>query len=384
MKLPKRIKIVADENMPHLQALFADFADLTLKPGREICHADLVDVDVLLCRSITTVDQTLLQDTLVKFVGTATIGIDHLDIEWLNQNNIHWVNAAGCNAAAVAQYVISGIAYWLKQSGKQISKSLSDITVGIIGAGNVGTKLAGYLDILNVKYILCDPLLKQQGDTRQLVEFKQIIQCDVITLHVPISYHGEHKTHHMLDSEWLESLNDNQLLINAARGSVINNNALLAYLKSEGCASVILDVYENEPYLLDELLNYCLLATPHIAGHTLEGKSRGSYMIYQKFCDYFKIEKKFELADLLPTKNIFSPCNETILDDLLALYDIQYDNEKLANIPAQDMAQDFEKLRKNYLKRQTKPLRRDYEFWQLLETQQGQNSKLSKLFGTVW
>ena len=360
------LRIVADENMPNVEQLFGKFGDVVLRPGREISRQDLIQADALLCRSITPVNKELLQATQVKFVGTATIGTDHLDIDWLNANKIHWANAAGCNADAVVQYVMSAVCYWFKvktETEKSFSlERLKDLTVGIVGAGNVGTRLASLLDQIGIKYLLCDPPLQRCGDKRKFSKLEEVLACDVITLHVPLNLDGEDKTHHLFDRLQLESLGSGQLLVNASRGAVIDNDALLDYLASPTAASVALDVFEGEPQINFSLVQECLLATPHIAGHTLEGKTRGSYMIYESFCEYFKLQREKELAQLLPLNNQLDTSFNSLAGMFLSIYDIAEDHRKLAQSTQDNIGKHFDYLRKNYVSSFKVP-RRDYTGW---------------------
>ena len=362
----KTLRIVADENMPNVEQLFGEFGHVTLRPGREISHQDLIDADALLCRSITPVNEKLLAETQIKFVGTATIGTDHLDIEWLNANKIRWANAAGCNADAVVQYVMSAICYWFKvktETDNSFSlKLLRDLTVGIIGAGNVGTRLASLLEQVGIKYLLCDPPLKRFGDKRKFSCIDEIINCDVVTLHVPLNLDGEDKTYHLFDRLQLESLGSSQLLVNASRGAVIDNHALLEYLESPAAASVVLDVFEDEPKVNFSLIQKCLLATPHIAGHTLEGKTRGSYMIYESFCKHFRLSKEKELTQLLPLSNQLEINFNSLAGMFLSIYDIAEDHLKLAQSTRENIDKHFDNLRKNYVSSFEVP-RRDYASW---------------------
>lgn len=384
--------------MPHIEYLLGDIVQIIRLNGRDISNKDLKNIDGILCRSVTQVDESLLKNTKVRFVGTATIGTDHLDIDWLEKNQIQWSNASGCNAAAVAQYVISGIAFWFKLHKNHLKKQFNQLSVGIVGAGHVGSQLANYLELLGIKYYLCDPPLKKRGDKRHLVSLDKVLDCDVISLHVPLTLEGEDKTFHLINENILNRLSKKQLLINSARGAVIDNRILLDYLKSSHCASVILDVFENEPNICSELVAYCLLATPHIAGHTLEGKSRGSYMVYKAFCHYFNLRIKHSEAELYPPKNVFQEFSLDDSDTLLKLYDIHVDSqglvlaikEKIKQGSSSDIVELVEKisigkyfdyLRKTYQSKKINQPRRDYSGWQL-NTSDGIHSNLmiEKLF----
>ena len=325
-----------------------------------------MDADALLCRSITNVDQNLLTGTPVRFVGTATIGTDHLDIDWLEANQIHWANAAGCNADAVVQYVMSAICYWFTENTQNLElfpfKRLQDITVGIVGAGNVGSRLASLLEQVGINYLICDPPLQRGGDMREFCNIDEIIECDVITLHVPLNLAGDDKTYHLFEQTKLKSLGPNQLLVNASRGAVIDNKALIEYLDSAEAASVVLDVFEGEPEIDFSLLEKCLLTTPHIAGHTLEGKTRGSYMIYESFCEHFGLPKEKQLAQLLPPNNLLDTSYHSLSSIILSIYNIAEDHRQLALSEPDNIGQHFDRLRKEYVASFEIP-RRDYSGW---------------------
>lgn len=357
----EKIKVIADESMPGIEPLFGDLAEIAWADGRSIDNEMLRGSDVLLCRSVTKVDRELLQNTGVKFVGTATIGTDHLDCHWLSAQNIQWANAAGCNAAAVAQYVLSAIAYWCKQSKRRFAA----LKVGIVGAGNVGSELARCLDLLGVRYCLYDPPLEITGDKRLMVDFDRLVKCDVITLHVPLTEHGKYATRHLFDQCRLKQLVNDQLLINASRGAIVDNRSLIENANFTN-AQVVLDVFENEPDVSIALLERCLLATPHIAGHTLEGKLRGSWMIYQAFCRYFDLPEEHSERALYPPQNTISLQNNLLEEQLLSLYDIKADSSALRNRRGLAMAAHFDQLRKDAARLTNGEFRRDYSGWHYL------------------
>ncbi len=354
-----KLNIVADENMPQIEKLFSNIANITRLSGRQIKQKDLINTDALLCRSVTSVNQALLANTKVQFVGTATIGTDHLDIDYLTAKKINWVNAAGCNSEAVAQYVLSAISSWLLKTGKQFKH----ICVGIAGAGNVGSALEVYLKRLGAKVLLCDPPLEQAQDPRQFHRLSALQNCDVISLHVPLVKTGKNATYHMVNSPWLAKLNSNQLVINAARGAVIDNKALVNYLSGSNCASFVLDVFEDEPNINSALVKQCFLATPHIAGHTLEGKLRGSYKVYQAFCEHFDLKTQWPESCLYPKLQEYQWCEEDVSKNLLSIYNINKDSQALKLIKPEQMQVNFDRMRKNYLKNTYHYTRRDFSGW---------------------
>ncbi len=359
-----RYHIVVDESMPGVEKLFDNSVSIKKVNGRSINRSDLIDADALFCRSITKVDKVLLDNTKVNFVGTATIGTDHMDINWLNQKAIGWANAAGCNAAAVAQYVLSGISYWCIKN----KRNITDLTVGIVGAGSVGSELSRCLSVLGIKFLLCDPPLQENGDQRRFVEFSKILKCDVVSVHVPLVKQGEHQTNDLFGKCQLAKLNPSQLLINASRGEVVNNSELNHYLEKENSAQVILDVFDNEPNISTSLVSHCLLATPHIAGHTLEGKLRGTWIIYQAFCKHFAIPNQYQEAMLYPAKKPLDNVETTLENVLLQLYDIQLDSNPLKEATFNNIAEKFDFLRKNATQLSNGMMRRDYSGWRLPES----------------
>ncbi|RLA15931.1 MAG: erythronate-4-phosphate dehydrogenase, partial [Gammaproteobacteria bacterium] len=267
------VKIVADENIPRVQEAFKDLGEVILLPGRQIERRHLLDCRCLLVRTVTAIDKKLLQDTPVEFVGTATIGTDHVDLEYLKNNDIAFSNAAGCNAEAASEYVISG----LFALSERLGFNPFDLKAGIVGYGNVGSRLYQKLRTLGIETLLNDPPLDEARTSSQtFVELDTIIsECNFISLHVPLTRTGKHPTWHLLDQAGLRGLPKNCLLVNAARGPVVDNQALLNTLESRPDLVVFLDTWENEPDISRELLDRVSLATPHIAGYSVEGRLRG-------------------------------------------------------------------------------------------------------------
>ncbi|MFA9420466.1 MAG: 4-phosphoerythronate dehydrogenase, partial [Gammaproteobacteria bacterium] len=246
------MKIVADENIPRVREAFKDLGEVILLPGRQIERQHLLDCQCLLVRTVTAIDKNLLQDTPVEFVGTATIGTDHVDLEYLKNSNIAFSNAAGCNAEAASEYVISGLFALSERKGF----NPFDLKAGIIGYGNVGSRVHRKLQALGIETLLNDPPLEETLTSAQsFVDLDTIIsECNFITLHVPLTRTGKHPTYHLLDQLRLHKLTKDCLLVNAARGPVVDNQALLKTLESRPDLVVFLDTWENEPDISRELL----------------------------------------------------------------------------------------------------------------------------------
>jgi len=272
------MNIIADINMPRLDETFGRHGKIKRLDGRSIKHDDLVEADVLLVRSVTRVGADLLQGTSVRFAGSATIGSDHLDTDWLEENNIAWAHAPGCNANAAAQYTLAMM--W--RACERLQRDFKRQTVGIIGRGNVGKRLEYLLQALGIPVMACDPPLQDQGEQR-LVSMQEACANSIISLHVPLTRTGKYPTRDMFDHKQLTALAPGTLLVNASRGGVIEENGLLAHLQS-GHIHAALDVWPREPFIAPELLDLVTVASPHIAGYSIEGKHAGTEMIYQAFC----------------------------------------------------------------------------------------------------
>ncbi|GLX82632.1 4-phosphoerythronate dehydrogenase [Thalassotalea eurytherma] len=348
------MKIYYDENMPFAREFFSEFGETQAFSGRDVSAEILADADVLLVRSITQVNEQLLkQNKNLKFVGSATIGFDHIDRDYLSSRGIYFTSAPGCNAVSVAEYVISALVTLAEKD----QFSLVDKTVGIVGAGNTGSRLSEKLTALGVAHKLCDPLLEAQGDPRKFSSLDDVLSCDVVSLHVPKTLTGEHATFHLLNEERLARLTNEQILINACRGEVIDNNALLAIKQAGAGFRLALDVWENEPNILLPLIDNADIATAHIAGYSLEGKARGSEMLYQALCKQLAKPITQSLNDYLPqpmfnSVEINHPMSEILLNPLVKMvYDVRRDD---AIFRQQINSCGFDHIRKTY------PARREF------------------------
>ena len=292
------MKILADQNIPDVAQAFRDLGEVILMPGRDIRPQHLQDCQCLITRTVTRVDATLLEGSAVEFVGTATIGTDHMDLDYLRKANIGYSNAAGCNAEGAAEYVISGLFELSRQKNFDPFK----LKAGIVGFGNVGSRLFARLKALGIDCLLCDPPVEKSGRSDQsFVPLDTILaECDFISLHVPLVRDGEYPTFHLFDTERLRQLVQNCVLVNAARGEVIDNAALLELLQQRDDLSVYLDTWENEPLVSRELLQRVDLATPHIAGYSVEGRLRGTQMVLDAACAHFKRNSSWHMSAQLP------------------------------------------------------------------------------------
>ena len=325
------MKILADENMPYVQQLFGDLGTIETVNGRELTPEQVSDADVLLVRSVTQVNSSLLSlNSKLKFVGSATIGTDHIDTDHLASRDIPFSNAPGCNATAVGEFAFIA----MLELANRFGDSLKNKTVGIVGAGNTGSAVAKCLVAYGVSVLLHDPVI-ENTDPRDFVSLDELIQrCDVISLHVPITKTGEHKTWYLFDEARLKSLNPGTWLLNCCRGEVIDNRALIKVKQQGSDIKVVLDVWEGEPSPMLELVPYVELATPHIAGYSLEGKARGTYMLYLKLMQVLGLEADKSMTSLLPPLwseqlSIESlPSEKALLQLSRFIYDLRDDDEQ--------------------------------------------------------
>ncbi len=382
--------------MPYWEAFFEDFAkSLTASKGVDACRVipfkspliqsilransqlssqTLAEVEVLLVRSTTKVDSTLLQYMpKLRFVGTATAGFDHLDTQLLNEKEITWVSAGGCNAQAVAQYVTSALLNLAEQDGFL----LHDKTYAVVGHGNVGSRVASTLKAIASHVAIYDPPLESKNKNTEVIfsTFEEVLAADVICVHVPLNSDEDYPSLHLFNEQVLSRLNDQQYLINAGRGELIDNKALLALLSNETIKGpqLVLDVWENEPEIDKRLIPLLRFATQHIAGHTLEGKAVGTRMLYSSLCNHFNVPESIDLNTLLPeyslnlnaqlvsALNDVSPMNDeqvqTLAKELAnCVYDIKNDDSVFRALMAQSTAvgNDFAQSRQKY------PIRREF------------------------
>lgn len=357
------MKIVADENIPLIHEVFDGLGQIETYAGRLISAEQVKDADVLLVRSVTQVNESLLHGSSVKFVGTCTIGTDHIDMTYLEQQGIGFSEAPGCNANAVVDYVISTLVV-LSQGGEHGQGfDLFSQCVGIVGVGNVGRRLKSRLETMGVRCICTDPLHDDE-EVSGLVHLEQLLaEADIISLHVPLTTSGQHPTHHLLNASNLAKLKQNTLLINTARGPVIDNKALADVLMKRPDMTAVLDVWEHEPEVDLQLLSHVALATPHIAGYSLDGKIRGTEMIYQALCQTFNLPVMMDVMSLAPAAVPVElvDCELTNLEKVtftavLDCYDVRGDDQDFRRVMTADnnnRATSFDGLRKNY------PVRRE-------------------------
>lgn len=343
------MKIIADENIIFVKEACSGLGNVHLYGGREITNALLKDADALLVRSVTEVNSDLLEGTNVKFVGTATIGTDHIDTEYLAEKGICFTDARGCNSDAVAEYVFTAL---LNISTEQ-NISLKGKTIGVVGVGNIGSRIVRLAEVLGMKILQNDPPLKRKTGNKQFLDLKDLMDVDIITFHVPLNMQGQDRTYHLFDYEKINSLKDGAVIINASRGPVIENSPL-EKLIGEKKFTAVLDVWENEPEINIRLLQKITFGTPHIAGYSYEGKINGTVILYNALCGFLN-QSPHWLPKIPPAKNSLIRINgnstpeKELFKAVNHVYNISSDDKNIRGISKTDNpGKYFDNLRKTY------------------------------------
>ncbi|MCK9212604.1 MAG: 4-phosphoerythronate dehydrogenase, partial [Ignavibacteriaceae bacterium] len=310
----------------------------------------------LIVRSITKINKELLEGTSVTFVGTATIGTDHVDLEYLNERSIGFADAKGCNADAVAEYVFTA----LFSAAVKKNISLKDKTIGVVGVGNIGSRIAKLAEAYGMKVLMNDPPRQKKEFSSSFVSLEEILTADIITTHTPLTYEGDDKTFHLFNKINLRQIKEGTILINASRGEVVDNTAL-SDLIDENKFTAILDVWENEPNIDKGVIKKALYSTPHVAGYSLEGKINGTKMMVDKMNKFFNknILWQPQLPELEnPEIEIHhASSNEAVLHSIFnKIYSIEEDSKSLKTFvgSSESLGKYFDLLRKEY------PLRREF------------------------
>lgn len=351
----RKMKIVCDNKIPFLKGALEPYAEVVYLPGAETTPDIVRDADALITRTRTKCGEALLKGSSVKMIATATIGYDHIDTEWCRQNGIAWTNAPGCNSWSVQQYIGSLLATMAGEFGFDGT----GMTLGVIGVGNVGSKVARIASLLGFKVLLNDPPRARREGGDGFVSLDDIIaQSDIITCHVPLQRTGPDATYHLFGRSRLARLGRHQILINSSRGEVVDNQALKEALKEGRIKAASLDVWENEPGIDVELMGLLYTATPHIAGYSLDGKANGTWMSVQAVARALGLPcTDWKVSEIpLPQQPIRFDIDaqgrtprQVLADAILHTYRIKDDDARLRACPS-----DFEKQRADY------PVRREF------------------------
>jgi erythronate-4-phosphate dehydrogenase len=332
------MKFVIDQNIPFIRGIFEPFGTVVYKAGGEITHEDVVDADALITRTRTRCDRALLHDSTMRVVATATIGMDHIDVEWCREAGIKVFNAPGCNAPGVAQYVFAAIA-------TLINRPLTEHTLGIIGVGHIGRIVERWARAMGMNVLRCDPP-RQRLEGGDWVDINEIAdRADIITVHTPMTYDGDDATYHLMGEEFFARLKRFPIVINAARGPIVDTAALVRALDQGLVKDVAIDCWEGEPRISEELLKRAVVATPHIAGYSREGKIRATVAAVNA------VSSVLNLGELqVPGAPVPEAPERVRLTAVINSYDPAVDTARLKASPAR-----FEHLRDNYAYRPEVP-----------------------------
>jgi erythronate-4-phosphate dehydrogenase len=349
----KMIRIIADDNIPFLKGILEPFAEIIYMPGKQIDRDVLVGADALLIRTRTKCTESLLRGTKVKFIGTATIGIDHIDTQYCEKNKIEWTNAPGCNSSSVQQYIAAAL---LKMSS-EFRFNLKDKTIGIVGVGNVGSKVEKLARILGMNVLLNDPPRARKESDKEFHSLGTILyESDIVTVHVPLNVVGEDNTYNLFNEKSFKKMQKGTWFVNSSRGEVTDTGALKDTLRSGKLCGAVIDVWENEPDIDRDLMAKAFIATPHIAGYSNDGKANGTALVVNSLCKCFEIPLKNWYPENVPqpaepvvTIDGKGKSEDIIREAVFHTYNISGDDIKLRFSPS-----DFEKQRGDY------PLRREF------------------------
>ncbi len=355
------LKIVADNAIPFVGPVFSCIGDVMLVDAKQLSPVTLKDADVLVCRTVTKVDRQLLQNSALRIVASPSSGTDHVDLEYLHQRSIDFFSAPGSNARSVAEYVLSAVCVLASQNNLKLTGK----KVGIIGCGNVGSLVRDFFQTIGLQCLVYDPFRQQLADGNDFCELSAIQQADIITLHTPLTTAGPYPTAGMLDANFFRTLASDVILINTARGGVVDEQALLRFLQANTEAMAVIDVWKNEPTIDTTLLRRADIATPHIAGYSMDGKYRATNRVFEQVCERLQISDQYKgLEKIFPgtgQREISLNPQDTDIDALslavLASYDVRSDAAALRHMLEDDVTDRsdyFSALRNNY------PVRREF------------------------
>jgi len=349
------MKIVVDKNNPCVAEAFQQFGEVHALPTSAITKESVHDAEILIIRSETKVTKDLLDGSAVRFVGSATIGTDHVDIEYLNSTSRTFASAPGSNANSVAEYVVAA----LLSLAQKKSFSLRGKSIGVVGVGNVGSKVVRYATALGMTVLQNDPPLERKTRSDQFLPIDSLMDCDFITIHVPLTKNGDDPTYHLFSKERISKMKKGSILLNTSRGPVVDGSALNNALTTDHLSGAVLDVWENEPVIDIELLRNVDIGTPHIAGYSYDGKVAAVKMLYEVACQIFN-----QPVLWTPKKNTSESTGKSIMGESKGFtfektiheivrhcYDIETDDlalRKLTSLAENDRQEYFRRLRSEY------------------------------------
>jgi erythronate-4-phosphate dehydrogenase len=353
------MKIVADDKIPFLKGTLEPYAEMIYLPGKEITREILQEADALLIRTRTKCTESLLKGASIRFIGTSTIGFDHIDTRYCEKHKIGWTNAPGCNSSSVQQYIAAA----LLKMASEFRFNLKEKTIGIIGVGNVGSKIERFARTIGMNVLLNDPPRARKEQGKNFVSLAAVLsESDIVTVHVPLNVVGEDCTYHLFNEKIFKQMHRGAWFLNSSRGEVANTTAIKRALSSGKLGGAVLDVWENEPDIDLDLMAKAFIATPHIAGYSTDGKANGTAMVVNSLCKYFDLPLKNWYPENVPDP--FTPellidakgksDTDIIREAVFQTYNIGGDDLKFRFSPS-----DFEKHRGDY------PLRREFTSYRI-------------------
>jgi erythronate-4-phosphate dehydrogenase len=327
------MKLIIDDACYAYNEIFSQFGKIVTMAGRDINAESVKDADVLIVRSRTKVNEELLKGSSVKFVGSTVAGLDHVDEDYLQANNIKFFSAQGCNSMAVAEFVIATIL----NLAKKHNFNYQEKTLGIIGVGNVGSRLAAKAELLGIKTLLNDPIRQNKENLPNFVDLDTALSADIVTFHTPLTFDGDYPSYKLLHEDNFHNITDQTILFNAARGGVIVEEI---WEKTPTLENII-DCWENEPNINQNLQKTAYLASPHIAGHSVDAKFMGSFMVYKALCKFLDENQQESIKNLI-NPGVLTLVSDNLLDCLNEIYDFKQDTKAIQNL------ENFEFYRRNY------------------------------------
>ena len=327
------MKLIIDDACYAYNEIFSQFGEIVTMAGRDINAESVKDADVLIVRSRTKVNEELLKGSSVKFVGSTVAGLDHVDEDYLQANNIKFFSAQGCNSMAVAEFVIATIL----NLAKKHNFNYQEKTLGIIGVGNVGSRLAAKAELLGIKTLLNDPIRQNKENLPNFVDLDTALSADIVTFHTPLTFDGDYPSYKLLHEDNFHNITDQTILFNAARGGVIVEEI---WEKTRTLENII-DCWENEPNINQNLQKTAYLASPHIAGHSVDAKFMGSFMVYKALCKFLDENQQESIKNLI-NPGVLTLLSDNLLDCLNEIYDFKQDTKAIQNL------ENFEFYRRNY------------------------------------
>ncbi len=367
------VLIIADENIPCVREVFAAAGEVRTCAGREMTRDVVAGAEMLLVRSVTKVNEALLEGSRVKFVATATIGLDHIDVEYLRRRGIAFAAAPGSNARSVAEYVAAALLVLQDRGFIKPDGRLEGATLGIVGVGDVGSRVDEVARALGMKTLLNDPPRARRQGPEGFVSLDELCsRADVVTFHVPLEREGPDATHHIISEALMRKLKAGAVVVNTSRGAVHNTEALRAAKRSGALGALVLDVWENEPAIDSRAVRLADLATPHVAGYSYDGKVAGTRMIYEAACRFLGLARAFP-EGVPPRPSAAAQAGEElvvkldspdVLGAVRASYDVEADDARLREVvrneSAEERAAGFDRLRREY------PRRREFANWRVV------------------